>query len=75
MAGSSRAKTVAGVVAAAAVVAALWLQVFAMTGLLWWNAPSAARPVARPAAPRLPQLQTGWVDVDAYLRTHPVWVE
>ena len=58
---------------AAVVLGVLWYQVFAMTGLLWWDASSAATKVARPSPPQIPQLQTDWVDVDTYLRTHPVW--
>jgi hypothetical protein len=51
----------------------LWHQVFAMTGLLWWDATAAATKVTRPAAPHIQAPATGWVDVDAYLRTHPEW--
>lgn len=71
----ARARNLIGILVATCIVAGLWLQVFAMTGLLWWNAPVAARPVARPPVPPLPPVQTDWVDVDAYLRNHPVWVQ
>ncbi len=62
------------VVMAVLVLALLWHQVFVMTGVLWWNAPAQATPVTRPHAPRLRAPASGWVDVDTYLRTHPVWV-
>ena len=55
------------------VVALLWRQVFLMTGILWWQAP---RPETRPAPPPAPRVQpanTGWIDLDTYLRNHPVW--
>jgi hypothetical protein len=55
-------------------LALLWHQVFAMTGLLWWDAPAATAKLPRPAAPHLTPAPTDWVDVDTYLRTHPVWV-
>ena len=55
------------------VVAVLWHHVFAMTGLLWWDASPLDRSVERPAPPDIPKYDTGWVDVDTYLRTHPVW--
>jgi hypothetical protein len=54
-------------------VALLWRQVFMMTGILWWQAP---RPEARPAPPPPAQFQpvdTGWIDLQAYLRNNPVW--
>lgn len=54
-------------------LALLWNYVFAMTGLLWWNADAPGEAIARPDPPKLPTVQTEWVDVDAYLRTHPVW--
>lgn len=60
--------------AAAVVLGLLWFQVFLMTGVLWWAAPSAEVPVERPDPPRFRPPATDWVDVDAYLRTHPVWM-
>jgi hypothetical protein len=60
------------VVVAILCLAVLWQQVFAMTGLLWWNAPAEAARWPRPATPRLPVYDTSWVDVDAYMHTHPV---
>lgn len=57
------------------IVAALWHQVFAMTGVLWWNAPEAAV-AARPAPPPplvLRSPDAAAVDLGAYLRTHPTW--
>ena len=68
----SRVRGVALTVLALVLLAVLWQQVFAMTGVLWWDAPTD-KPYARPAAPRLPVLQTGWVNVDTYLKTHPEW--
>ena len=60
------------------VVAVLWHQVFAMTGLLWWNAPGGGQVanVSRPAAPPPLQIRppdTSWVNLQAYLKTHPRW--
>lgn len=54
-------------------VALLWHQVFAMTGLLWWDAARPAQPVPRPAPPEIQAEPTGWVDLEIYLRNHPVW--
>ena len=59
-------------------VAVLWHQVFAMTGLLWWNAPGGtqAANLARPAPPpplKIRPPDTSWVNLQAYLKTHPRW--
>jgi hypothetical protein len=58
-------------------VAVLWQQVFAMTGVLWWNAPGgvAAQAARTPAPPplELRAPKTGWVDLGAFLKTHPRW--
>lgn len=54
-------------------LAFLWQQVFAMTGVLWWNAPVAQEPFARPEPPKFPTLHKDWVDVDTYLKNHPEW--
>jgi len=51
----------------------LWHQVFVMTGVLWWNAPAGAHRVAAPAPLRLPSPNTGWVNLQAFLQTHPEW--
>jgi multidrug efflux pump subunit AcrA (membrane-fusion protein) len=51
----------------------LWQQVFAMTGVLWWNAPPVEEPVSAPAPLPAATVETGWVDLDAYLETHPHW--
>lgn len=61
------------VVCAVVALAILWHQVFAMTGLLWWNAPAGGAKAPRPAPPHITPPPTDWVDLDAYLRTHPVW--
>ena len=66
-------KTLA-VIAIAIVLALLWQQVFAMTGLLWWNASAALQKYPRPAPPHITPPPTDWVDLNAYLHTHPVWV-
>jgi hypothetical protein len=58
--------------ALALLVAGLWYWVFTLTGLLWWNAPVGQR-VAPPAPIVIKPPSTGWVDVPAYQRTHPVW--
>ena len=60
------------------IVAVLWHQVFAMTGLLWWNAQGGVQSanVPRPAPPpplSLRPVNTSWVDLRAYLKTHPRW--
>jgi len=62
------------VVIIAIILALLWQQVFAMTGLLWWNASAETVTYARPAAPEIKPAPAGWVDVGAYLRTHSVWM-
>lgn len=50
-----------------------WHQVFLMTGVLWWNAPQSSGEVAVPK-PLLPaQLDTAWVNPQAFLKTHPEW--
>jgi len=51
----------------------LWHQVFTMTGLLWWDAPDRQQPVARPAVVEIAPPDKDWVDVEAYLNTHPIW--
>ncbi len=55
------------------VLGALWQQVFSMTGVLWWDAPRLEKPIPRPVPPRIAPPPTDWVDLKAYLRTHPVW--
>ena len=59
--------------AAILLLAVMWQQVFTMTGVLWWNAPRAAKPYPRPRAPHIRPVPTDWVDVDAYLKNHPEW--
>ncbi|NLO74731.1 MAG: hypothetical protein GX100_11580 [candidate division WS1 bacterium] len=55
------------------VTALLWRQVFVMTGILWWQAPQPAeRPLPPPPAVFAPA-DTDWVDLEIYLRNHPVW--
>lgn len=51
----------------------LWQQVFVMTGLLWWDATGDAQRVPRPKPPTIQPPDTDWVDLQAYLGTHPVW--
>ncbi len=62
---------VAGVVMAV-VLAGLWYGVFELTGLLWWNAAGGGT-VPPPAPVVFEAVDTEWVDLDAYLRTHPRW--
>ncbi len=55
------------------VVSVLWWQVFAMTGILWWEAPRATdRPVPPPAV-HFREVPTSWVDLPAYHKLHPMW--
>ncbi|MCX7600203.1 MAG: hypothetical protein N2512_15250 [Armatimonadetes bacterium] len=55
----------------AVVLVALWNAVFVVTGLV--EQPPAPPKVARPPAMVLPQADTGWVNLDAWRRTHPSW--
>jgi hypothetical protein len=57
----------------AVLVLLAWHQVFAMTGVLWWDAPQSAASVAVPAPLPEAQLSTSWVDPPAFLKTHPEW--
>lgn len=50
-----------------------WHQVFAMTGVLWWNAPQSTAAVDVPAPLPESGLDTAWVDTRAFLKTHPEW--
>ena len=55
-------------------VGILWRQVFAMTGILWWQeAPRLAERPAPPPAAQFRELPTGWIDLPAYQRTHDKW--
>lgn len=58
---------------AVVLVLVLWQQVFMMTGLLWWNAPQATVRVSPPRPLATGQLDTSWVDLGAFLGTHPEW--
>ena len=51
----------------------LWHQVFAMTGVLWWNAPAAGERLPAFETLRLQAPDTHFVSLDAYLATHPEW--
>lgn len=44
-----------------------------MTGVLWWDAPPQEQLVAVPEPLPTVAPETGWVDLDSYLRTHPTW--
>jgi hypothetical protein len=55
------------------VVGLVWRQVFAMTGILWWQAPPAAEHPAPPPAVHFRQAPTTWVDLPAYQKTNPMW--
>ena len=61
------------VIAVVIVVAIAWHQVFVMTGILWWDAPSAAVQQTPPPALELPPPDTSWIDMEAWQKTHPVW--
>lgn len=60
-------------IAVVVLVAVAWYQVFAMTGILWWDAPTGATRQSPPSALVLDPPDTSWVDLDAWQRTHPVW--
>jgi len=55
------------------VLAAGWHQVFVMTGILWWDAPGAVIQQEPPPPVAFAELDTAWIDLDAWQRTHPVW--
>ncbi len=50
-----------------------WQQVFAMTGILWWDAPAGAVVQPAPLPLQLQPLDTSWVDLSVWQRTHPEW--
>ncbi|HCU35105.1 MAG TPA: hypothetical protein DGT21_06475 [Armatimonadetes bacterium] len=56
-----------------AVIAIAWYQVFAMTGILWWDAPTGATRQAPPPALQLEPPDTSWVDLNAWQKTRPIW--
>lgn len=56
-----------------AVVAIAWYQVFAMTGILWWDSPTGATRQAPPPALQLEPPDASWVDLNAWQKTRPVW--
>jgi hypothetical protein len=70
---TSKARQWLLVLVAIGLLVGLWRQVFVMTGVLWWDAPHDKTAVARPAPPHIPQPDTAWVDLGAYLHTHSVW--
>ena len=70
---TSRQRQIGGIAAFLVVMGLLWRQVFAMTGLLWWQAPQAADHPAPPPPAQFKQLSTAWVDLPAYQKTNPVW--
>lgn len=55
----------------AAVVVMLWNAVFVVTRLV--GEPPPPPKVTRPLAVPLPQPDTGWVNLEAWRRTHPTW--
>ena len=56
-----------------AIVALAWHHVFVMTGILWWDAPEPERQLQPPAPMDFGDVDTSWVDIAAWQRTHPVW--
>lgn len=56
-----------------AIVAFAWQQVFVMTGILWWNAPEPDRELEPPEPVDFGEVDTSWVNLETWQRTHPVW--
>lgn len=50
-----------------------WHQVFVMTGILWWNAPDPEQQLPPPEPVEWGTINTSWVNLDAWEKTHPVW--
>ena len=61
------------VLLAVILLAAAWHQVFVMTGILWWDAPRAAVQQQPPPPLEFAELDSSWIDLEAWQRTHPVW--
>lgn len=51
----------------------LWNQVFVITGIIGPDSGLAIGKVPPPAPPDIKDPRTDWVDLQIYLRTHPVW--
>jgi hypothetical protein len=54
-------------------LAVLWQQVFVMTGVLWWNAPTPGEKLPAFETLRLPPVDIHLVNLDDYLAAHPEW--
>ncbi len=61
------------VIAIVLLIAFAWYQVFAMTGILWWDAPKGPVVQSPPPPLTLEPPDTSWIDLDAWQRTYPVW--
>ncbi|MGD9497556.1 MAG: hypothetical protein AB7Y46_14740 [Armatimonadota bacterium] len=55
-------------------LAGVWTAAFAITGLLWWGAPTQVEQVPPPEAPELEAIDAQGVDLELYGRAHPMWV-
>jgi len=61
------------IILGALAVLLLWQQVFAMTGVLWWNAPAPAERLPALETVTLPPPDIRLVDLPAYQAAHPEW--
>lgn len=67
-----RARTITFIIGILALLL-LWQQVFAMTGVLWWNAPTPGERLAAFETIKVPRPDTSLVDLEAYRAAHPDW--
>ncbi len=54
-------------------VGVLWNQIFIITGIIGSQSAMSIGPVPPPNPPEIKEPRTDWVDLQIYLRTHPVW--
>jgi hypothetical protein len=66
-------KTLAVIVAVAAVLGVMWYQTFAVTGVIGPAAPPGVGRPTPPPAPKLSALLMDQADIDLFGRVHPVW--